>query len=133
MMYKVLAVEDSRVDWLRIRASLTNAKMDGVGVDLHRAEDGEEALEMLIAAADTDQPFSLLLVDLNMPGMNGHELLAQIREHPEISGIYIAVLSSSEEPDDIRKSYNLGAAAYVVKPLPTAILQVLRQLRLSNA
>jgi CheY-like chemotaxis protein len=58
----------------------------------------------------------VLITDLNMPGLNGFELLEWLRDHPQFAIIPTLVFSNSSEPRDIRRAYELGANAYLVKP-----------------
>ena len=62
----------------------------------------------------------LILLDLNMPHKDGREVLGELRVDAELDPIPVVVMTSSEEERDIIRSYNLGAAAYVVKPLDLA-------------
>ena len=59
---------------------------------------------------------SLILLDLNMPRVNGTEVLERLREEPELSRIPVVILTTSDEERDISRSYALGANAYMVKP-----------------
>jgi len=57
-----------------------------------------------------------VLLDLNMPRKNGFEVLAWLRDQPELKRLHVYVLSASSQEEDIRRCYNLGANAYLVKP-----------------
>ena len=86
---------------------------------LSSVRDGDEALRYLRRA----HPYSaaprpdLILLDLNIPGKDGFEILNQIRVDQELSCIPIVILTSSASEEDIDRSYQLGANAYVVKPV----------------
>jgi two-component system, chemotaxis family, response regulator Rcp1 len=86
---------------------------------VHRVEDGEEAMAFLRrqgrhAAAP---PPDLILLDLNMPRMNGHEVLAIIKQHPDWKRIPVVVMTSSDNEKDILLAYDRHANCYVTKPL----------------
>ncbi|MEM6332210.1 MAG: response regulator [Planctomycetota bacterium] len=81
--------------------------------------DATLALEML--HSDTPEqmyqkPVDLVMLDLNMPGMDGHETLAEIRKHPKTKTLPVIVLSNSDLRDDVRGAYAGGATSYVIKP-----------------
>ena len=65
--------------------------------------------------ADAPRP-DLVLLDLNLPKKNGHEVLADIRGNPELTHLPVVVLSSSEDEEDVQRSYDLHANAYLIKP-----------------
>jgi len=82
---------------------------------------GKEALAYLMGDglfADRDtNPFpSMLITDLKMPGVDGFDILEHVQNNPNRAIIPVVVLSSSEDPDDIRTAYKLGASSYFVKP-----------------
>ncbi len=84
----------------------------------HVVPDGQQALRFLRQAGEhaaAPRP-GLILLDLNLPGMHGLDVLAQIKADPELMIIPVVVLSSSRHPDDIRRSYEMHANAYIVKP-----------------
>jgi len=76
---------------------------------------GEEAMKYL-TSPDTEKPFVILL-DLNMPKMNGIEFLKVIKAHPELKTIPVIVLTTSKERRDVLDSFELGASGYMVKPV----------------
>ena len=83
-----------------------------------RARDGLEAMAMLRQQApyeNSPRP-TLVLLDLNMPKMNGYEVLQAIRSEPELERIPVVVLSTTDDERDIAKSYALRANSYVTKP-----------------
>jgi CheY-like chemotaxis protein len=78
---------------------------------------GEELLTFLKKAGTGEVTMPcLVLLDLNMPKVSGHEALKQIKENPELRGIPILVFSTSDFEDDIKLVYKMGAASYIVKP-----------------
>lgn len=109
---RILLVEDNSGDVRLTRESLRRSK---VRVDLTVASDGEEALGEL--RDEESYPPDLVLLDLKMPGMSGHEVLAVMKEDPEMRRIPVVVLTSSEAEEDVVKSYDLAASAHVTKPV----------------
>ncbi len=111
----VLLIEDDPGDALMTRDALTEANKHS---RFHLAPNGEEALRFLRRDgefAQAPRP-GLILLDLNLPGQHGLEVLAQLKSDPDPGVIPVVVLSSSQHPDDIRRSYELHANAYIVKP-----------------
>lgn len=109
----ILLVEDDDGDAKAIRRAFRNAPNANPIV---RATDGVEALEILRSKSETgiQEPF-VILVDLNMPRMNGHELLAAIREDPELTAITAFVVTTSRDRTDVERAYNLHVAGYILK------------------
>jgi two-component system, chemotaxis family, response regulator Rcp1 len=119
----ILLVEDNPGDVRLVREALYE---EGDTSTLHVVRDGVEALEYL-EAHRRDHP-AFILLDLNLPRKNGHEVLAEIKAHPELKRIPVIVLSSSNSDDDILKAYNANANCYVVKPLDLELfLKTVRQ------
>ena len=101
---------------LLIKESL---RRDRLHLDLCHVEDGVQALEYLRKQppfADAPTP-DLILLDLNMPRMSGHELLAELKQDPELKVIPVVVLTTSSRPADIRQSYLNHASCFVTKPV----------------
>ncbi len=112
----ILLVEDDPGDELLTREAFENAKISNT---LHVARDGVEALEYLRQEgphADAPLP-DLILLDLNLPRMDGREVLAQIKADPRLLSIPVVVLTTSEAEADIDASYHLYANAYLTKPV----------------
>ena len=114
----VLLVDDSVNDAKLMRAVFERA---GVVEPLRSAQDADEAIAYLRgdgAYADRIHfplPTALLL-DLNMPGKNGFEVLEWIRQQPALKRLRVFILSASSRPEDIERAYDLGASSYLVKP-----------------
>ncbi|WP_406293894.1 response regulator [Embleya sp. NBC_00888] len=106
----VLLVEDDPGDALMIEEALLDR--DG-GHTLCRVADGMEALEWLRASPRPD----LVILDLNMPRMDGRELLSAMKADERWRTIPVVVLTTSAAPDDVRHSYDLHANAFVTKPV----------------
>lgn len=87
-------------------------------VDLHRATQGLEALEL----ARKVRP-DLLLLDLRMPEMSGHEVLGRLKSDEQLRSIPVAVLTSSDREDDMARSYGLGSNHFITKPSDPARLE----------
>jgi CheY-like chemotaxis protein len=100
-----------------VKAALKENK---ILAELHHVLDGREALEYLQRKAprfeNAVRP-NLILLDLNMPRMDGREFLDAIKHEPELRDIPVVVLTTSEVERDIVSSYNLGAAGYITKPI----------------
>jgi len=114
--YEILLVEDSPAVVLIAREALDEAELRG---KVHVAEDGVEALAFLrrqrrVSAAPRPD---LILLELNLPRMNGRELLAEIKSDPLLCTIPVVVLTTSSADEDVRISYGLHANCYVVKPV----------------
>ncbi|SCE46661.1 Response regulator receiver domain-containing protein [Streptomyces sp. DvalAA-14] len=111
--YSVLLVEDDPADALLIEEALTDR---GVATrSICRANDGIAALEYL-RSPDNPRP-DLIVLDLNMPRMNGRELLAVLKEDAVLGMIPVVVLTTSSTPSDISAAYHQHANAYVTKPV----------------
>jgi CheY-like chemotaxis protein len=113
---EVLLVEDNPGDVRLTQEGLRVAKVMNV---VHVARDGEEALAFLRREgthAEAPRP-ALILLDLNLPKKDGRELLREIKADPDLQRIPVVVLTSSEAERDIVASYDLGANAYVTKPV----------------
>ena len=108
----ILLVEDDSVDAMTVKRAMQDLQ---VNHSVIHSIDGEEALKYL-TRPDTEKPFVILL-DLNMPKMNGIELLKVMKIHPELKTIPVIVLTTSKEQRDILDSFELGASGYMVKPV----------------
>jgi CheY-like chemotaxis protein len=114
----LMLVEDNEDDVFLMRRALKGAK---VANRLYVAEDGQEAVDYLGGAGkyrDREQyPLpAVVFLDLKLPLVSGHDVLAWIRRHPELDSVVVIVLTSSNEPSDLNRCYSLGANSYLVKP-----------------
>jgi PAS domain S-box-containing protein len=75
------------------------------------------ALDMLRGAAEAGEPFSLVLLDAMMPGVDGFTLAEQIKEHPDLAGAVLLMLSSAGRPDDAARCRRIGVTTYLTKPV----------------
>lgn len=115
----ILMVEDNPGD-----VRLTREAFDQAAIDfaIHVVTDGDAALDFLFQrGAHTDAPRpDLVLLDLNLPRLNGQEVLKSMRDDPELKRIPVIVLTSSDDEDDVLRSYQLQANAYLKKPVDPA-------------
>ena len=109
---QLLLVEDDKVDALTITRMLEEKKFD---FTVTHVTNGEEALNYLRDA--TNILPSLILLDLNMPRMNGLELLEKVKADQRLDRIPVIVLSTSQEDHDVTKAFTHGIAGYMVKPI----------------
>jgi CheY-like chemotaxis protein len=114
----VLIVEDDPNDAFLLQLALKKNGLDG---NIHYVKDGQEALDYLSGNPPYDDrqqhPFpSIIYTDLKMPKHDGFDILRWLNERPDCAVIPVVVLSASAEDQDIKKAYQLGANAYLVKP-----------------
>ncbi|MDS1271944.1 response regulator [Lipingzhangella sp. LS1_29] len=125
---EVLLVEDDPGDVLMTREAFEDYK---VGNRLHVVSDGAEALRFLhreVPYSDAPRP-NLILLDLNLPGKDGREVLSEIKQDESLAHIPVVVLTTSEAEEDILRSYQLHANAYVPKPVDfDRFITVVRQI-----
>jgi len=112
----ILLVEDNPGD---VRLTVEALKEGKVLNQLHIAKDGMEAMDFLHREGDySDVPHpDLILLDLNLPKKDGHEVLAEIKEDPKLKRIPVVVLTGSKAGEDILRTYNLHANCYITKPV----------------
>lgn len=111
----ILVAEDDADDRILLADAFAES---GVSVSLDFATDGVELIERLLwrdAEPHVTLP-DLVLLDLNMPRMDGRESLRAMREHPRLRHLPVIILTTSSAELDIRLSYQLGANSYVTKP-----------------
>jgi CheY-like chemotaxis protein len=113
---EVLLVEDDPGDVLLTREAFEHQKVHN---RLHVVNNGEDAINFVRRQGSfTDAPVpDLVLLDLNLPGMHGREVLAAIKEDPALCTIPVVILTTSEAEEDVLRSYLLHANAYVTKPV----------------
>lgn len=112
----ILLVEDSPGDIRLTREALKEAR---VANRVHVARDGIEAMDFLHQRGsyfESPRP-DLVLLDLNLPRMDGRKVLAEIKNDPGLSSIPIIILTTSDSEADVRRTYQLHANCYLVKPL----------------
>jgi len=125
-MLHILLVDDDEVDVMNVQRAF---KKNNIVNPLYVARDGVEALEMLRAQGAVPRERRLVLLDLNMPRMNGLELLRALREDPALRGITVVVLTTSDDDRDKVEAYNLNVAGYILKPVTfTAFVEAMATL-----
>lgn len=112
----VLLVDDDEVDVMNVQRAF---KKNNIVNPLYVAGNGLEALEMLRGerAGGIPNQRRLVLLDLNMPKMNGLEFLRAVREDPELRALTVIVLTTSDDDRDKVEAYNLNVAGYILKPV----------------
>ncbi len=108
----LLLIEDDKVDAMTVKRAMEEI---GVIESFVHLSNGEEALDYL--QSEVNEKPCLILLDLNMPRMNGIEFLEKAREDPAIRNIPVVVLTTSREDCDIVKTFKKSVAGYLVKPV----------------
>jgi len=113
---QVLLVEDEPADAHLVRLAFQESQLD---IELEQVVDGKEALAFLRKQPPfTEAPTpGLILLDLNMPRMNGREFLAEVKADPELKRFPVVVLTTSDSEKDIEGCYEMGASGYITKPI----------------
>lgn len=119
MPINILMADDDEDDRL---LTLDALKESRVLNNLYCVEDGVELLEFLRREGQYSDPKdsprpSLILLDLNMPRMDGREALQEIKSDPALRGIPVVILTTSKEEEDMLRGYDLGCASYITKPV----------------
>lgn len=111
---RFLIVDDDEVTLMSIRRAIKRMNLLN---PVREARDGIEALEILHAAAGKEGklPPYIVLLDINMPRMDGHEFLDIVRRDPVLHRVVIFVLTTSEASEDVLKAYDKNVAGYIVK------------------
>jgi len=113
---EILMVEDNPADQRLAREVLTSLKVRNT---VHMVADGNEAMAFLRRTGQySDKPRpDLILLDLNLPGKDGREVLGEIKADLTLKSIPVAVLTGSDAEQDVLRAYNLEANCYITKPL----------------
>lgn len=114
MEHTVLVVDDSPTIVKFVSFSLKNN-----GYSVLTASDGMDAIEKI---SSHTKPIDLIITDLNMPNVDGYELIATLRRNSKFREIPIIILSSEEEEEDKQRGIEVGASSYLVKPFKSTIL-----------
>jgi CheY-like chemotaxis protein len=112
-LLNILLVEDDEVDVMNVRRAF---KKNNIANPLFLAGNGIEALEQLRNGA-IPRERRIILLDLNMPKMNGIEFLRELRADPELGSAPVIVLTTSNDERDRIEAYNLNVAGYILKPV----------------
>jgi len=115
----ILLVEDNRADQELTRRALEEGKIRN---ELRIVEDGEEALAYLFRTGKYKDPATspkpdLLLLDLNLPRVDGREVLEQVRADAKLRRMAVVVLTTSRQEQDILRSYEVGCNSFITKPV----------------
>lgn len=121
----LLLVDDNDLDVEVVQRTVRRLALD---VELVRAGNGEEALERLRGTGPSSPPLApplVVLLDINMPRMNGFELLEEMRGDEALERLPVYLLSTSDDPRDRRRAAGYGVLDYLVKPIDAARLRTL--------
>lgn len=115
----LLIIEDSDEDFAALQRMIVKAQIPN---PIYRCEDGEEALLFLYRQEEYEDESlsprpSLIVLDLNLPGTDGREVLAQIKKDKDLQTIPVVIFSTSSNPKDINTCYRCGVSGYMVKPM----------------
>ena len=125
---QLLLVEDNPGDVRLTREAFKQGRIDN---DLHTVSDGSDALDFLHQRGeyeDAPRP-DLVLLDLNLPRKDGEEVLADLKDDSELQSIPVIILTSSRAEEDIARSYELHANAYLTKPVdPDEFIETIREI-----
>ena len=125
---EILLVEDNPGDTLLTREAFKNCKLLNT---LHHVEDGAEAMAFLRREgpyANEPRP-DLILLDLNLPRMDGREVLAEIKRDQQLKHIPVIILTTSNDEQDVLKAYDLHANCFITKPIALPrFLEVIRSI-----
>lgn len=121
----ILLIEDDLVDQMTVKRAFKELKVIN---ELLVANNGEEGLEVL-KDETKDRP-GIILLDLNMPKMNGIEFLQEVKNYKEFKTIPVIVLTTSKHEKDKVESFNLGVSGYMVKPVDyEQFLEIIKSIR----
>jgi CheY-like chemotaxis protein len=129
---RILVAEDEMGDVLLLQRAFDKAQ---VRTPVHFARDGREVMDYLEGNPPFQNPVlhplpTLLLLDLNLPFIDGFQVLEWVRLQPGLRHMIVVVFTNSEQQEDISRAYSLGANSYVVKPQdPNQLVQVVEHLQ----
>lgn len=109
----LIYVEDSDIDFEMLERSLREVE---VGCSLKRYADSHSFMMYLESEQAHHTPPKCILLDLNLPGLSGHQLLQEIRKHSVFLFVPVVILSTSKNNKDVMSAYQNGANSYLVKP-----------------
>lgn len=121
----LLIVEDSDEDFAALERTIDKVR---ITPPVYRCEDGEEALDFLYHQGEYEDEVAsprpaLIVLDLNLPGTDGREVLATVKKDRDLRTIPIIIFSTSSNPKDIEACYRHGISGYIVKPMNSSQLQ----------
>jgi CheY-like chemotaxis protein len=112
--FSILHIEDDIVDTMVVERIL---KKKGLVSELFNAKNGVEALELLNGINGKKIKPEIILLDLNMPKMNGLEFLKELRADAELKDIKVFVLTTSDDENDKKSAYKYNVSGYIIKPI----------------
>ncbi|MEL6354196.1 MAG: response regulator [Cyanobacteria bacterium J06627_28] len=115
----LLVVEDSDEDFEALQRVLSRSCTD-FHIDVKRCSCGDDALELMRKESTSSKNAhlpSLVLLDLNLPGTDGREVLIEIKQDEVLKSIPVVILTTSSNPKDIQSCYRYGANSYLIKPM----------------
>lgn len=117
--HPILIIEDSPEEFEMVRIAFEEANLMN---PIYHCDDGDEALDFLYRRGDYADPSkaprpSIILLDLNLPGIDGREVLEEIKRDPSLKLIPVIVLTNSNDERDIERCYRDGANSYICKPV----------------
>ncbi len=112
----ILLVEDDDIDVMNVRRAF---QRNNITNQIHVASNGLEALQML-RSGQIPPDRRIILLDLNMPKMNGIEFLRELRADPQLAPVPVVILTTSNDERDKIDAYNLNVAGYLLKPVTFA-------------
>jgi CheY-like chemotaxis protein len=120
----ILMADDDSDDRLMVQEAFEESRLAN---DLRFVNDGAELLDYLFRRGQYSDPAKsprpgLILLDLNMPKVDGRQALREIKAEPKLKNIRVVVMTTSKAEEDILRTYNLGAESYVTKPVTFASL-----------
>ncbi len=114
----ILVAEDDPDHQVLIKEALNRTRLSN---EINFVENGQEALDFLRHkgkySGNDREPPGLILLDLNMPLKSGREVLHEIKGDPDLRSIPVVILTTSDTPDDISSTYDLGANSFITKPV----------------
>lgn len=127
----ILVVEDNPLDQMMIRRAVESGDERP---DIKTIDDGEGAIAYLMNTLDRDEfdrhdfpPPAFIILDLNLPNLDGRDVLRQIRKHEKLATIPVVIMSTSTREEDVEQAYKLGGNCYVAKPTdPDEFLHTVR-------
>jgi two-component system response regulator len=119
---RVLLVDDSPEDVMIAQRAFRGSRVTNV---LTIARDGQEAVDLM---AEGETPPELVLLDIKLPRLSGHEVLQRVRAEARLAAVPVVMLSASQRHEDIVESYRLGANSYIQKPAAFSRFQQLLEI-----
>lgn len=110
----ILLVED---DPGHARLIEKNLRRSNITNEIVKLADGHRTLDYLLATGDAALARVVVLLDLNMPGMSGHQVLQRLKAHERTRSIPVVVLTTTDDSAEVKRCYDLGCNAYITKPV----------------